>query len=165
MPAPPIGGVGDAIGTGWAIGGEEAREGSGDGEATGVGPEDNAGGGVTEGAGVGDCTASVGETFGGELWGFAAGGGGCCGLAGNSDPGGGRGGPLDGPAEGGSAADCGELAALGFGSLKGDLVTSNCGVGPPGGLTGIPGLAGSFKDGRGGGFCSAINYLLNLVYA
>ena len=38
MPAPPIGGVGDAIGAGWAIGGEEAREGSGDGEATGVGP-------------------------------------------------------------------------------------------------------------------------------
>ena len=53
MPAPPIGGVGDAIGAGWAIGGEEAREGSGDGEAAGVGPEDNAGGGVTAGVGVG----------------------------------------------------------------------------------------------------------------
>jgi hypothetical protein len=25
-------------------------------------------------------------------------------------------------------------------------------------------LAGSFKDGRGGGFCSAINFLLSLVY-
>jgi hypothetical protein len=37
-------------------------------------------------------------------------------------------------------------------------------VGPPGGLTGIPGLEGNFKDGRGGGFCSAINYLLSLVY-
>ena len=76
----------------------------------------------------------MGETFGGELGFFATGAAGCCDLAGSSDPGGGRGGPLDGPAEGGS------------------------------GLTGIPGLEGNFKDGRGGGFCSAINYLLSLVY-
>jgi hypothetical protein len=106
----------------------------------------------------------VGETFGGELGFFATGAAGCCDLAGSSDPGGGRGGPLDGPAEGGSGAGCGALAAPGLFSLKGDLVTSNCGVGPPGGLTGIPGLEGNFKDGRGGGFCSAINYLLSLVY-
>ena len=36
----------------------------------------------------------MGETFGGELGGVAVGGGGCCGLACSSDPGGGRGGPL-----------------------------------------------------------------------
>jgi hypothetical protein len=85
-------------------------------------------------------------------------------LAGSSDPGGGRGGPFDGPAEGGTDAGCGELVAPGGDSLKGDLVTSNWGVGPAGGLTGIPGLDGSFRDGRGVGFCSAINYLFSLVY-
>jgi hypothetical protein len=49
IPAPPMGGVGDAIGAGWERGGEEAREGNGDGEPTGagagVGPADNAGAG------------------------------------------------------------------------------------------------------------------------
>ena len=54
MLEPPMGGVGDAIGAGWEIGGAEPREGNGDGETTGagVGPADSAGGGVTEGAGV-----------------------------------------------------------------------------------------------------------------
>ena len=49
IPTPPMGGVGDATGAGWEIGGEEAREGNGDGEPTGVGagvgPADNAGAG------------------------------------------------------------------------------------------------------------------------
>lgn len=105
----------------------------------------------------------MGETFGGELGFFVIGAGGCCDLAGSTDPGGGRGGPLDGPAEGGRGVGCGVLETPEIGSLKGDLVTSNCGAGPPGGLIGVPGLDGSFKDGRGGGFCSAINYLLSLV--
>ena len=105
----------------------------------------------------------MGETFGGELGFFVTGAGGCCDLAGSTDPGGGRGGPLDGPAEGGRGVGCGVLETPEIGSLKGDLVTSNCGAGPPGGLIGVPGLDGSFKDGRGGGFCSAINYLLSLV--
>jgi hypothetical protein len=54
IPAPPIGGVGDAIGVGWEIGGVEPKEGNGDGGliGVGVGPADNAGGGVTAGAGA-----------------------------------------------------------------------------------------------------------------
>jgi hypothetical protein len=54
IPAPPIGGVGDAIGAGWAMGGVEPKEGNGVGElaGAGIGPADNAGGGVTAGAGA-----------------------------------------------------------------------------------------------------------------
>jgi len=54
IPAPPIGGVGDAIGVGWEIGGVEPKEGNGAGElaGAGIGPADNAGGGVTAGVGA-----------------------------------------------------------------------------------------------------------------
>ena len=54
IPAPPIGGVGDAIGAGWEIGGVEPKEGNGAGElaGAGIGPADNAGGGVTAGVGA-----------------------------------------------------------------------------------------------------------------
>ena len=54
IPAPPIGGVGDAIGAGCGIGGVEPKEGNGAGElaGAGIGPADNAGGGVTAGVGA-----------------------------------------------------------------------------------------------------------------
>ncbi len=53
IPAPPMGGVGDATGADGERGGEEPREGNGEGEPTGagVGPADNTGGGFTAGAG------------------------------------------------------------------------------------------------------------------